>query len=214
MIIMDFNRLLVLSGLISVLIFLIIAIPLGFFFPGYNQLDDVISKQGAVDSPIMLQTNILFFLMGFFMFLFGLGMYRNYAKNWSGKTGSIFLILAGLSATLVGVFPCDPGCIDVSIIGELHQVAAETPLILAAIALVFIIIHEYTVGGLGNPGSKNKWMYIVIFYLIIGVIFAYIHLEMDIILPYPGLFQRLAIGIPYSLMAVVSIALYRKLYKK
>lgn len=208
---MELNKFLVLSGLIGAMIFLIIAIPLGFFFPGYNHLNDVISKQGAVDSPIMLQANILFFLMGFFMFLFGLGMYRVYAKNTSGKIGSFLLILAGISATSVGIFPCDPGCIDVSIIGELHQVAAETPLILAALSLVFIAYQEYKLGGLGKPGSKNRWLYIVIFYLVIGTVFAYSHFELDLTLPYPGLFQRLAIGLPLSLMAIVSLRLYTRM---
>ncbi len=203
---MNIDKFMILSGLISFLIFLIIAVPLGFFYPGYDQFTDVISKQGAVDSPIMLQTNILFFLMGLFLLFFGFGLYRNYPKYLSGKIGSVFIILTGLSATLVGFFPCDAGCIDVTITGEIHQFVSELPTILAAIGLIFFIIEEFRGGGFKSKG-RNHWAYIMIVFILAAVITGYIYLEMDNITRMDGLFQRLAIGIPLALTALVSLTL-------
>lgn len=211
---MELNKFLILSGICCAFIFLIVAVPLGFFFPGYDHLNDVISEQGAIDSPIMFQTNALFFLLGAFLFFFGLGLYRVYAMDWTGKTGSTLITLSGISATAVGFLPCDPGCINVSIIGDLHQAASEIPLILAAVALIFIAIQEFRVGGLGKGGKNNPWFYFVVFYLIIGIVFGLLHMELDYLFQYRGLVQRIAIGIPMSLVAIVSFYLYRKKFRK
>ena len=205
------DKFLILSGLFSFLVFLIIAIPLGFFmYEGYNHIENVISMQGAVDSPIMTQANILFNLFGIFMFLFGIGLYRVYARNRAGKIGSILFIIAGISITLVGIFPCDPGCIDVTLTAEIHQFFAEIPLIIAAVALVFLGIQEFQEGGLGKTGGKsNPWIYVIILYLVVGIILVLVHLEFEFLFPnQDGLWQRLAIGIPMSLMAIASMFLY------
>ena len=211
------NKFLVISGLFSFLVFLIIAIPLGFFmYEGYNHIPHVISMQGAVDSPIMIQANILFNLFGIFMFFFGIGLYRVYVRNWAGKIGSILFIIAGISVALVGFFPCDPGCIDVTLTAEIHQFFSEVPLMIAAVALAFLGIQEYQVGGLGKTGGKgNYWVYIVIIYLILGIALASIHLEFESLFPgQRGLWQRLAIGIPMSLMAIASLVLYNRINKE
>jgi hypothetical membrane protein len=204
----DIDKILILSGLISFSIFLIIAVPLGFFYHGYDHLNDVISKQGAVDSPIMLQTNILFFLMGFTLFLFGIGLLRNYSDKWPGRIGSLFITIAGVSGTLVGIFPCDPGCIGFSIIDEIHTFVSELPLVLAAIGILFMIVEELRGGGIGKNLKRNYWLYIITVFVILSIIFGYIHLELDPIFPYDGLYQRIAIGIPLSLVAIGSIFLY------
>ncbi len=203
---MHADRFLVYSGIVSFVIFLIIAIPLGFLYPGYNQLEDVISKQGAVDSPIMLPTNVLLFLMGMFLFFFGIGIYRNYAKRLPGKTGSVLIILAGLSAMLVGVFPCDAGCINTTVTGHIHQFVPEMIIILATVGIIFFVIEE-TVGGGFKSRRKNHWNYIFAGFLLAGVIFCYIYIESDSIPGMDGIFQRIAIGIPLTLTALVSVKL-------
>jgi hypothetical protein len=208
------DKVLILSGLFSFIVFLIVAIPSGLFmYDGYSHVEHVISIQGAIDSPIMTQVNILFNLFGIFMFLFGIGLYRVYAKNWAGRIGSILFIIAGISIMFVGFFPCDAGCIDVTLTAEMHQFFAEIPLIIAAVALVFICIQEFQKGGLGKTcGKNNPWIYIIILYLIVSVVLALVHLEFEsLFLNQDGLWQRLAIGIPMSLMAIVSIILYKKM---
>ncbi|NIO23194.1 MAG: DUF998 domain-containing protein [Candidatus Aenigmarchaeota archaeon] len=204
------ERFLILSGLLSSAIFLVIAVPLGFFFPGYNHFDDVVSKQGAVDSPIMLQANILFFLFGFFMFLFGIGLYRNYAENWAGRIGSFLIILSGISVACVGLFPCDPGCVNVSVIGVTHQFVSESPLVLGLFGIILFVIHELTGGGFRKEG-KNFMLYLFVVFIILGVVFGYIHLELDPVFPYPGLFQRIAIGLPSTLIVIASLYIYREM---
>ena len=207
------DKYLLLSGLISSIAFFIISVPLGFFKPGHDHLRDVISKMGAVDSPIMIQTNIMFFLFGFFMFLFGIGLFRNYPKYWTGKIASLLIILSGLSVALIGFFPCDPGCIDVSIIGEIHQLASETPLVLGIFALILLSIEEFRGGGFRNRYNNRYWAYVMVLYIIIAAILGYIHLELDPITEYDGLFEVLAISVPASIIAIVSAYYYHKEFR-
>jgi hypothetical membrane protein len=210
----DIDKYLILSGLVSSTIFFIISVPLGFFKPGHNHLTDVISKMGAVDSPIMIQTNILFFLFGFLMLLFGLGMFRKYPKYFTGKIASFLVILSGLSVALIGFFPCDPGCINVSIVGDMHQFFSETPLILGLFALIFYAIEEFRGGGFRDKYNNRYWAYFMVLYIILAASLGYVHLELDPITLNDGLFEVLAISIPASIIAIISVYFYKKEYLK
>lgn len=207
------DKILVISGLLSFLVILSIDVFLAPFYPGYDYYSDVISMLGAVDSPVAFFTNILFFLFGFFMLLYGFGLYRNYAEdNWA-KLGSIIFIAIGAGLSLIGVFQCDPGCVDVTLTAEVHQFFSEVPMMIAPVGVIFFVFHEF--GGKGFRGKGDKFfLYILLAIIILGTLFTAIHVEFNMDRNLNGFYERLAIYVPVSLMALTSLYLYKEKFIK
>jgi hypothetical membrane protein len=203
------DRILVLSGLISLVMIVSVDVFVGPFYPGYDYYSDVISKLGAVDSPVAMPTNILFFLFGAFMALFGLGLYRNYAEDKFGRLGAVIFIIAGAGLSLIGVFQCDAQCIDVTMTAEIHQFFSEVPMMMTPFGLGLFVIHELKGRGFRGKGS-DVFLYLFVITIILGGIFTAVHVELNLDRSLDGFYERLATYIPVSLMGLASLALYRK----
>lgn len=115
------RRGLALVGIVGPLLYILLTIVLGLLWEGYNPIRDTQSELGAVDSPYGDLMNVAGFV--------GLGV------TISGFAAAYFLLLRGglvkalavalltvaaVGMVVVGFFPCDAGCVDVTRTGELH----------------------------------------------------------------------------------------------
>lgn len=96
------------------------------------------SEVGAVNSPYKAVMN----LFGFILAGLGVAMVGILARlehTYKAKTASIvawLTIVSGVAFMLVGIFPCDAHCIDVTISGRLHTIFSMIPALLLPTAAI------------------------------------------------------------------------------
>jgi hypothetical membrane protein len=208
------DKVLVISGLLSFIMIISVDIFIAPYYPNYDYYSDVISMLGAVDSPVALPTNITFFLFGAFMFLFGFGLYRNYAEDGYGRAGAVIFIAAGAMLSMIGVFQCDAQCIDVTLTAEMHQFFAEVPMIMTGVGLALLTIHEMRGKGFRGKGT-NLFLYLFPLILVLAAFLTAVHIEFNLDRSLDGFYERLAIYVPMALMAFASVYIFRdRLMKK
>lgn len=103
--------------------YLALTVVLGLAWPGYDPVRQTQSQLGSVGAPHAAIMNFAgFSLLGVVLLVFAI-VYRTSIPAGAGTwfaTGLI--VVAGLGMGIVGFFPCDPGCIDVTATGRLHAV--------------------------------------------------------------------------------------------
>lgn len=202
------NKILILCGTIGPVYFALSILILGSMFPGYNHMHDFISELGAIGSPVMDITNYFsFFAIGIFLFLYSIGIIRAYQGHKIGMIAGILLLIAGSIIPAIGLFPCDPACINVSETGKLHNLSATVPFFFVWAALVLIAIEAWK-GIIFN----KKWAIVIILLTISSVSFGIAFSEFET--GYGGLLQRLAYSSALLFMLLSSIHLYRHEFKK
>ena len=178
-----------------------------FFYHGYDIGSQTISELGALQSPVKLLTNLFgFSLFGIFIMLFSLGLFRSKEINLGCKTGAFFMLATGILMYLTGIF-YNSTARGFSSIDKLHIIVSNYQFPVFAIGLVI-----FAFGIAFN--RKLRWLTAVI--LVGGLItlwFANIFFFTHE-LANRGLWQRAAIGLPYILMMIVAIALYRAQFSK
>ncbi|MFX1425347.1 MAG: DUF998 domain-containing protein [Promethearchaeota archaeon] len=97
----------------------------------------------------------------------------------------------------VGLFPCDPQCIDVSQTGKLHSLTSTVPAILIPIA---VMLSAYPV--LRFWGTK--WGYLSFIIGALSIVTGPI-MFIEYLNNYTGLIQRLGIGLSLFWILIVSI---------
>lgn len=123
--------------LITPIFFLLLTI-LGALWTGYDPIHRHMSEVGAVNSPYNMIMNLFgFILAGFSVLLVGIIAHQGNANKT--KTGIIvawLTIISGFAFILVGIFPCDANCIDVTISGRLHTIFSMIPAMLLPTAAI------------------------------------------------------------------------------
>jgi hypothetical protein len=101
--------------------YLILTTVLGFVWTGYDPVRQTQSELGSVGAPHAVIMNLAgFSMLGVVLLLFA-WVYRISIPGGVGAwLATVSLAVAGLGMLVVGFFPCDPGCVDVSPTGELH----------------------------------------------------------------------------------------------
>ena len=164
---------------------------------------DYISELGAVDSPVKVIANVFgFSLFGIFIMIFALGIYRQRGLNSLRKISAIFIFLSGISMFLVGIFTCDAGCENFSLIGDWHIKTSDT-FIFPILAAGYIILAASLI-------KNKKLIWIIVPIVILGLLTLYLsYADINLIKDYPGIMQRIKIGLPFLLMMIISFGLYR-----
>ncbi|MFX1324751.1 MAG: DUF998 domain-containing protein [Promethearchaeota archaeon] len=197
------RKLLVLSGVIGPVLFFTLLSILGLVWMGYNPISTGMSEIGAVDSPFKNIMNIFgFSLLGVFIVIFSTGFKIFFRKNLQMAFTFILLLIGGIFMFLVGFFPCDPQCIDVTLTGRLHSFTATIPAISIPLAAM---VSAY-------PISKNwnkNWGYLS-FILGILSIAAGPLMFLEVMDNFTGLIQRLGIAISLLWIFIVSIKIYKE----
>lgn len=195
---------LILAGLKGPILFLVVLLLAGAFFPGYDHANDYISELGAVDSPVALFMNVFgFMLFGVFLALFSIGFFLSPEIGTLGRMAAPLFFISGILIFFVGVYPCDAGCINVTATEGWHEFFSNTPFITMTIALILTAI---------DAARRPKLRILTPIILVLGLVtlyFAYFYILAEVALPMPGIIQRLAIGVPFFLVALIAWKIYR-----
>ena len=115
------GRVLALIVAIGVVLYVALTFLLGWMWEGYDPIRDTQSELGAVDSPYRTWMNIGGFMgLGVVILCFA-AAYHLLLRDGIAKTIATALVMvAGVGMIVVGFFPCDAGCVDVTRTGELH----------------------------------------------------------------------------------------------
>lgn len=104
-------------------LYILLTVVLGLLGEGYDPIRDTQSELGAIDSPYRWLMNLAGFGgLGLSILAFAAAyavVLRGGRAQWTAVS---FLAVAGLGMVVVGFFPCDPGCVDVTATGRLHGV--------------------------------------------------------------------------------------------
>ena len=94
---------------------------LGLSWEGYNEIRDTQSELGAVDSPVRHLMNVGGFMaLGVAILGFAVLYVLSLSRGRVTGLATGLLVIAGVGMIVVGFFPCDAGCIDVTETGRLH----------------------------------------------------------------------------------------------
>jgi hypothetical membrane protein len=194
-----FNRKnLILAGIIGPVLFFVVLTVLGSLWEGYNPVTTGMSEIGAVDSTYQDLMNYLgFSLLGVFIVLFGIGFNKYFGRGLQLNIACILILLGGIFMFAVGFFPCDAGCVDVTLTGKLHSATSTVPAILIPFASM---ITAY-------PISKKwgyKWGYISFGLGVLALASGPVMLS-GFFDRYTGLVQRIGIGFSMLWIFLISI---------
>ena len=200
-----FQKIYSLSGITGPILITLIMIILAFYHENYNHLSQYISELGAQNAPNAYVMNIGFLILGILLILFAIGLYNNLIdKNskFSIKIGSLLIIISGISFILLCFFPCDPDCINTSLIGIIHGYLAN----FAQFSLIFSPLFLYQI--FKNDSRWNNYWILSLIIFIFSLIFALIY-KINIFEENIGLLQRISFGLPLIWIEIIALKLYR-----
>lgn len=129
------NKLLLLCGIIGPAFYWVLLTALGMIWTGYDPVSQSMSEIGAVDSPFKNAMNYAgFSLLGVFIILFSIGFVSCFHRSATIIISFALLLIGGVFMFLVGFFPCDAGCVDVTRTSELHSITSTIPAICLPLA--------------------------------------------------------------------------------
>lgn len=196
------QKLLLGSGIISPIIYFTLMILLGFFEPEYDHISQSMSELGAIGAKYAIIMNTLGFpLVGFLLISFSIGLHYKMPTGKFTLLGPSLMIISSSSLFLTGVFRCDPGCIDTTIVGVTHSIFATIAAILMMVSPITLIPRIYK-----DPiWSHYIWFFWVISLLTSLVSLLYIFPSFD---SYKGILQKIAMGIPLFWIEIIAIKLF------
>jgi hypothetical membrane protein len=191
--------------------FLIVLI--GAMWPGYSLVANYMSELGGVDSPFKNIMNVFGFMaLGIFLILFSFGLKFSLKKNIYSQLVFICSLIAGIFMVLVGFFPCDTGCNNVTLIGRLHTWTSIPPSIFlpsAAILSAPALVMASNKGPSNKSGYWKKWAFV--FFWLGMLSFASGTLStFPSTQPYIGLIQRLGITTSLIWVSLISFVLLKQ----
>ncbi|MBI2084226.1 MAG: DUF998 domain-containing protein [Candidatus Aenigmarchaeota archaeon] len=198
----NLDKILIASGFVGgIIFFATIYFLLPLFYPEFDPVNQTISELGDSHSPVRIFANVFGFSMfGVLIMLFAVGIFRSDEINMLGKTGAVFFLLAGAMMYLVGIFYSKS---NFSTMATLHNIVANYQFPILAMGLVLFALSIAL-------NKKLRWLTPVI--LILGIatlILAYVFFFTND-LQNRGIWQRFAIGIPYIIVMIISVVLYKE----
>ncbi len=197
------QRLLAICGITGPILYAIVVIILGFLEPGYSHAAQSMSELGAVGARYATIMNTAGFpLLGLLIIVFALGLDRGIRDGKGAKIGPALVAVSGAALVMTGIFRCDPGCVDVTMVGTTHSVFA----VIAAFAMLLAPLAI-------SPRLKRdeRWKS----YLAYSVATAVIALLVtavygfNVFESWEGALQRISMGIPLIWVEVMALKLLR-----
>ncbi len=140
------QNILIIAGIAGPVIYFLVLFILGLLWQEYNPILQHMSELGGVGSPYKNIMNIFgFMLVGIFLMLFAFGFRSQFKKGVFREIIFLNLMISGFFMFLVGFFPCDRGCVNVTQIGKLHTITSipqSISLPLAAIFSSFLFVQD------------------------------------------------------------------------
>ena len=196
-------RVLALLGVVGPLGYLVLVTVLGVLWDGYDPVRDTQSELGAVDAPYRLVMNVAEFMgLGVSILAFAATYHRLLGPSLAKLLATALLVVAGVGMVVVGFFPCDAGCVDVTGTSRLHSSfsmpgAIGLPAAAMLSALVFRSDGRFTVA----------WQ-VVSFWLGLAALMSGPLIAAELVEGANGLLQRAAMWPPLAWMAAVSLKLF------
>ena len=196
-------RVLASIGVVGPIFYIVFVSVLGAMREGYDLVRDTQSELGAVDSPYKSLMNVAGFMgLGVCILAFA-GAYLIVLRDGRAKmlaTG--LLVIAGVGMIVVGFFPCDAGCVDVTSTGRLHGTfsmpgAIGLPVAAMLSALVF-----------RSDGRFGTGWQVVSFWLGLLALASGPIVQAGLMEGMLGLLQRAGMWPPLLWMSAVSFRLY------
>ena len=187
-----------LIGILGPIFFGSLVLALGFLHPQYNHVVNLVSELGVTGSPFALLINFTgFILFGSLVVIFSINIHRLMAKSTGSVIGPISIAITGMGLIGLGLFPCDPACVNVTFSGFLHTIFNRLAIATAVIAPFLMAERFY---------HDRKWRNLSKFSISIGIIslFVWLIFFFTPISPFAGFVQKVGILIPLFWMEVVS----------
>ena len=110
--------------------------------------------------------------------------------------------MSGAALVMTGIFPCDPGCVDVSMVGITHRVFAK-------IATFTMILAPLPISQ--RLKKDSRWQGYLAYTLVTVVVALALSAVygFNIFEPWKGALQRIAMGVPLIWIEVMAIKLLR-----
>jgi Protein of unknown function (DUF998) len=123
------------------------------------------------------------------------------ASSWAKVLATGLLAIAGLGMVVVGFFPCDAGCVDVTATGRLHSLFSMPGAVgLPAAAMVSALVFR-------RDGRFGTAWQLVSFWLGLAALVSGPLIAAELVTGVNGLVQRAAMWTPLAWMVAVSIKL-------
>jgi|TARA_B100000315_G_C14570631_1_gene585276 hypothetical membrane protein len=141
--------------------------------------------------------------------LFSIGVYRYEQFGNTRKIAAALIFISGAMLYFVGVFPDTTTISEYTMMSKLHQFFSDSPYLPMALAfLLFIYIFL--------KNEKFKWLipFIVVLGPLALVAMYYYNFypgEIPLFNQWRGVIQRIAIGLPFVVIAMIASAMYRDL---
>lgn len=136
-------------GIIGPIFYTIVLITLGLLRPGYSHIIQSMSELEEVGGPnIIVMNTIGFPLLGLLLIAFTFGLHRGISEGKGSMLGPGLVVLSGIGLVGSGIFPCDQGCVDVTIISKMHSISASIAafaMILAAFTISYRLKNDLTI---------------------------------------------------------------------
>jgi len=192
-------RALAIVGAAGPIAYIALVIALGLLWPGYDPIHQTQSELGAADAPNAPVMNVVGFMgLGVVILAFA-GAYLAIVRGAPWRQLAVAaLVVAGLGMVVVGFFPCDPGCVDVTATGELHGTFSMPGAVGLPVAAMLSAAALRDDGRFGTAWQATS-LIVGALALASGPIIA-----AGILPSYEGLFQRAAMWTPILWMAAVS----------
>jgi len=197
------QRLLAICGIAGPILYTTVVIILGFLEPDYNHAAQSMSELGAVGARYAIIMNTAGFpLLGLLIIAFALGLDRGIRDGKGAKIGPALVAVSGAALVMTGIFRCDPGCVDVTMVGTTHSVFA----VIAAFAMLLAPLAI-------SPRLKrdNRWesylaysVTTMVVALLVTAVYGF-----NVFESWNGALQRISMGIPLIWVEVMALKLLR-----
>lgn len=195
-----------LAGILAPLIFLSSMVIIESLQPGYNPVQDMISRL-VLGVYGWLET-LSFFIVGSLLAVFTLRLYIATLKRITAIVGTAFFSLSSLAFFFLGAFPVDPGKVVSTLHGLIHAGAA------AVVVSSFILgCFAFTIYFRVDKKWNKFWLYTVLT-AIACLVFSLLWVLSPSEWLWKGLSQRLAAVTGFIWVEVVSVRLLMLCLKK
>jgi hypothetical membrane protein len=175
---------------------------LGLMWEGYSPIRDTQSELGAVDSPYRLVMNVAGFMgLGLCILSFAAAYRLLLRPSWAKAVALVGLVVAGTGMVVVGFFPCDSGCVDVTATSRYHSLFSMPGAVGLPLAAMISSLAFRFDGRLGT-GWQTASFWLGLLSLASGPLIA-----LDLFEGVGGLVQRAAMWTPLGWMTAVSLRL-------
>jgi hypothetical protein len=191
-------------GLAAPLAYVVLMVLLGLETRGYNHFSDLMSELGAVGSPFGSLMNIAGFIMlGTIVMIMSYALHREVSGGKGSVIGPVMIAFSGAGLIGVGLFPCDPLCINTSVVASFHITSAVVAAVAALLGL-FFMSQRFNRDSDWRGLSHFTYLMIVVS-VAAWMVFLFVATE-----SWMGLFQKLAMGGSLVWVEVISYKMLTK----